>query len=63
MALISGIEDIGVKIIEYKGITLKEFDLDKALARKPQIILVDELAHTNARTERHRKRWQDMRNF
>lgn len=60
MALISGIEDIDVKIINYKGITLKEFDLDKALARKPQIILVDELAHTNASTERHRKRWQDI---
>jgi len=60
MALINGIEDIGVKIINYKGITLKEFDLDKAIARKPQIILVDELAHTNASTERHRKRWQDI---
>ncbi|MVX66605.1 DUF4118 domain-containing protein [Clostridium chromiireducens] len=60
MALVSGIEDIGVKIINYKGIILKEFDLDKALDRKPQIILVDELAHTNASTERHRKRWQDI---
>lgn len=60
MALVNGIEDIGVKVIEYKGITLKEFDLDKAIARKPQIILVDELAHTNASTERHRKRWQDI---
>ncbi|MDR3594914.1 sensor histidine kinase KdpD [Clostridium sp.] len=60
MALVSGIEDIGVKIINYKGITLKEFDLDKALARKPEIILVDELAHTNASTKRHRKRWQDI---
>lgn len=60
MALVKGIEELGVKIINYKGITLKEFDLDKALARKPQIILVDELAHTNASTERHRKRWQDI---
>ncbi|MFW2487959.1 ATP-binding protein [Clostridium chromiireducens] len=60
MALVSGIEDIDVKIINYKGIILKEFDLDKALDRKPQIILVDELAHTNASTERHRKRWQDI---
>ena len=60
MALVKGIEEIGVKIINYKGITLKEFDLDKALARKPQIILVDELAHTNISTERHRKRWQDI---
>ncbi|WP_099716570.1 MULTISPECIES: sensor histidine kinase KdpD [unclassified Clostridium] len=60
MELVDGIENIGVKTIDYKGITLKEFDLDKALARKPNIILVDELAHTNVRTERHRKRWQDI---
>ena len=60
MALLSGIEDIGPKVINYKGIMLKEFDLDKALHRKPKIILVDELAHTNARSERHRKRWQDI---
>lgn len=60
MALVNGIENIEVKVIDYKGITLKEFDLDKALARKPEIILVDELAHTNAATERHRKRWQDI---
>lgn len=60
MALVNGIENIDVKIIRYKGITLKEFDLDKALERKPRIILVDELAHTNVRTERHKKRWQDI---
>ncbi len=60
MELVNGIENIGVKTIDYKGITLKEFDLDKALVRKPNIILVDELAHTNVRTERHRKRWQDI---
>lgn len=60
MALVDGIENIGVKVINYRGITLKEFDLDKALVRKPEIILVDELAHTNAATERHRKRWQDI---
>lgn len=60
MALLDGLEDIEPEIIEYKGITLKEFDLDKALLRKPEIILVDELAHTNANTKRHRKRWQDI---
>jgi len=60
MALLDGIENIGPKIIKYKGITLIEFDLDKALLRKPKIILVDELAHTNASTQRHRKRWQDI---
>ena len=44
----------------YKNITLREFDLDGALARKPQLILVDELAHTNAAGSRHRKRYQDI---
>lgn len=60
LALANEIENIGFKIIEYKGIILKEFDLDKALIRKPEIILVDELAHTNVITQRHRKRWQDI---
>lgn len=60
MALINGIENIEPKIIEYKGLTLREFDIDKALLRKPEIMLIDELAHTNARTQRHRKRWQDI---
>lgn len=60
MGLLDGIEDIGPEIIQYKGATLREFDLDKALLRKPEIILVDELAHTNAKAKRHRKRWQDI---
>lgn len=60
MVLVNGLENIDNKIIEHKGITLKEFDLDKALIRKPEIILVDELAHTNVITQRHRKRWQDI---
>jgi two-component system sensor histidine kinase KdpD len=46
--------------MEYRGAALKEFDLDSALARKPEIILVDELAHTNAPGSRHKKRWQDV---
>lgn len=60
MALLEGLEVIEPKTINYKGIVLKEFDLDKALVRKPEIILVDELAHSNVTTERHRKRWQDI---
>ncbi|WP_343073041.1 sensor histidine kinase KdpD [Clostridium sp. YIM B02569] len=60
MALLNGLESIENRIIEYKGITLKEFDLDMALIRKPEIMLVDELAHTNASEQRHRKRWQDI---
>ena len=42
------------------GRTLDEFDLDAALARKPKVLLVDELAHTNAPGSRHAKRWQDV---
>ena len=48
------------KCIAYKGIVLKEFDLDAALNRKPDLILVDELAHTNGEGCRHRKRYQDV---
>src|SRR6478609_4251458 len=46
--------------IEYRGRKLGEFDLDAALARKPQLILVDELAHSNVQGSRHMKRWQDV---
>src|SRR5262245_12341654 len=46
--------------VEYRGATLEEFDLDAALARRPALILVDELAHTNAPGSRHPKRWQDI---
>jgi two-component system sensor histidine kinase KdpD len=46
--------------IEYRGQVLEEFDLDAALARRPQILLLDELAHTNAPGSRHPKRWQDV---
>src|SRR5690242_17285918 len=44
----------------YRGRVLEEFDLDAALARKPKILLLDELAHTNAPGSRHAKRWQDV---
>ena len=46
--------------IDYRGRTLAEFDLDGALAREPQLILVDELAHSNVQGARHLKRWQDV---
>lgn len=46
--------------IAYRGQTLEEFDLDAALARRPQILLLDELAHSNAPGSRHPKRWQDV---
>lgn len=59
-ALMEGLEALPHKQITVAGATLKEFDLDAALARKPQVVLVDELAHTNAATCRHIKRWQDV---
>ncbi len=46
--------------VAYRGQTLQEFDLDAALARRPGLLLVDELAHTNAPGLRHAKRWQDV---
>jgi len=58
-ALLEGLEILPRKKIEYKGVTLQEFDLDGALARRPRLILLDELAHTNAPGLRHAKRWQD----
>lgn len=59
-ALVHGLDVLPPKQVPYRGITLREFDLDAALARKPKLILVDELAHTNAEGLRHTKRWQDV---
>lgn len=60
LALLEGLEQLPEKIVEYKGITLKELDLDAALQRRPSILLVDELAHSNAAGCRHAKRYQDV---
>lgn len=60
MALLDGLSCLMPMEISHKGIILKEFDLDAALIRRPEIILVDELAHTNAEGCRHKKRWQDV---
>lgn len=59
-ALLYGMPVLPLAGIEYKGRVLKEFDLDAALARRPALILVDELAHANAPGSRHPKRWQDV---
>ncbi|MCX5734480.1 MAG: sensor histidine kinase KdpD [candidate division NC10 bacterium] len=59
-ALLQGLEILSPRRVEYRGTALKEFDLDGALARRPAILLVDELAHTNAPSVRHPKRWQDV---
>ena len=59
-ALLKGLEIIPRKQIEYHSINLTEMDLDTVLARRPQLVLVDELAHTNAHGSRHPKRYQDV---
>jgi two-component system sensor histidine kinase KdpD len=55
-----GLETLTPLSIEYKGKRLSEFDLDGALARRPKLLIVDELAHTNVIGSRHPKRWQDV---
>ena len=60
IAMLDGIEVLPLKAIDYKGKKLKEFDLDQALIQKPDLILMDELAHSNATGSRHPKRWQDV---
>ena len=57
---ISGLDVLPLKKLEYRGRELSEFDLDAALLRKPRLILVDELAHSNVEGSRHPKRWQDI---
>ncbi len=55
-----GLEHLPLRDIPYRDRVLKEFDLDGALARKPALILMDELAHSNVAGSRHAKRWQDI---
>jgi two-component system sensor histidine kinase KdpD len=59
-ALLGDLEALPRRPIEYRSTTLREFDLDAALARRPTLMLVDELAHSNAPGSRHAKRWQDV---
>src|SRR4249919_3018402 len=59
-ALLEGLEVVPRRRIEYKGQWLEEMDLDGIIARRPQIVLVDELAHTNAPGSRHPKRYLDV---
>src|SRR5262252_4445414 len=59
-ALLQGLEVLPRRSVPYRSTTLAEFDLDAALARRPVLLLVDELAHTNAPGSRHAKRWQDV---
>jgi two-component system, OmpR family, sensor histidine kinase KdpD len=59
-ALLQGLDMLKPMNIEYKGRTLEEFNLQAALERKPELILIDELAHSNVPGSRHMKRWQDV---
>ena len=58
--LVEGLDVLPRQKVEYRGTRLEEFDLDAAIARRPALLLVDELAHTNAPGSRHAKRWQDV---
>ena len=60
MALLDHLNQLPSKKIPYKNMMLEEFDLDEALRLQPEIILVDELAHTNALGSRNKKRYQDI---
>lgn len=59
-ALLEGLQALPLRELAYRGRTLSEFDLDAALERRPEVLLVDELAHSNAPGSRHAKRWQDV---
>jgi two-component system sensor histidine kinase KdpD len=60
MAEILGVEVVPRRTMEYRGVPLEEMDLDAILSIKPDLVLVDELAHTNVPGSRHEKRWQDV---
>lgn len=59
-ALLEGLEPVPRRKIEYRGVTLDELDVDAILARRPTVVLVDELAHTNAPGGKHDKRYEDV---
>jgi two-component system sensor histidine kinase KdpD len=59
-ALLPGLEQVPLRKVEYRGVAIEELDLDAVIARKPQVALVDEVAHTNAPGSPHRRRYQDV---
>ena len=59
-AMLEGLEVVPRRVVEHRGATLTEMDLAAVLARRPDVVLVDELAHTNAPGSAHEKRWQDI---
>ena len=59
-AQLRDLEVVPRRRIQYRGVALEELDLDATIARRPQVAIVDELAHTNVPGSRHRKRWEDV---
>ena len=59
-ALTDGIEQVPMRAIEYRGVEFRELNLEAILARRPQVVIVDELAHTNVPGSKNEKRWQDV---
>jgi two-component system sensor histidine kinase KdpD len=59
-AQIRDLEIVPRQKVEYRGVTLEEMDVDAVIARRPQVAVVDELAHSNVPGTRHRKRWEDV---
>ncbi|MFZ2727738.1 MAG: sensor histidine kinase KdpD [Methylococcaceae bacterium] len=60
VAMLQGLDVLPPKLLQYRGSVVREFDLDATLKRRPSLVLVDELAHSNAKGCRHPKRWQDI---
>ncbi|AND15208.1 sensor histidine kinase [Rathayibacter tritici] len=60
-AMVEGLEVVPRRPVDHRGVLLDEMDLDAVLARRPEVALVDELAHTNAPGSPHEKRWEDVR--
>ena len=60
LALIGDLEQVPLRAIEYRGVTLREMDVEAVKARRPQVAVVDELAHTNAPGSTHQKRYEDV---
>ncbi|MGC4122323.1 MAG: universal stress protein [Myxococcales bacterium] len=58
--LVAGLEVVPRRVVEYRGVRVEEMDLEAVLARRPQIAVVDEIAHTNVPGSKNRKRWQDV---
>ncbi len=58
--MLAGLEILPRRVVEHRGARFEEMDLDAVLARRPEVALVDELAHTNVPGSRHAKRWQDV---